>query len=328
MAGNNARLASVAEMTYRRLGSSGLAVSVVGLGCNNFGRRIDAAGVRAVVDAAVDAGITLFDTSDTYGDPAGTSEELLGAALKANGHRDDVVIATKFGKPVGALNGNDFDARGARRYIARAVEGSLRRLGTDYIDLYQQHEPDPDTPIEETLAALDDLVRAGKVRYLGSSNYAAWQVADAAWTARAAHSTPFISAQNEYSLIHRGPEAELLPACQSYGVGLLPFFPLANGLLTGKYRRDKVPAGSRLSHERFAGYLARAPWETIEAIETFARERGLSMVDVAVGGLAAKPVVASVISGATSPEQVRANAGAAAWVPTADDLSRLDSITA
>jgi len=327
MAEQNGRLASVAGMRYRRLGDSGLAVSVVGLGCNSFGRRIDAVQVKAVVDAAVDAGITLFDTSDTYGDPAGASEELLGAALKANGRRDDVVIATKFGKPVGGLNGNDFDARGSRRYITRAVEASLRRLGTDYIDLYQQHEPDPSTPIAETLAALDDLVRAGKVRYLGSSNFASWQVADAAWTARTAHTTPFISAQNEYSLIERGVETELMPACQAYGVGLLPYFPLGNGLLTGRYRRDEIPAGSRLSHERYAPYLARAPWEIIEAVRGFARERGLSMVDVAVGGLAARPTVGSVISGATSPEQVRVNAAAAAWVPTPEDLAELEAIT-
>jgi aryl-alcohol dehydrogenase-like predicted oxidoreductase len=315
------------DMRYRRLGDSGLAVSVVGLGCNSFGRRIDRDRVRAVVDAAIDAGITLFDTSDTYGDPAGTSEELLGDALRANGRRDDVVIATKFGKPVSGLNGADWDARGSRRYIARAVEGSLRRLGTDHIDLYQMHEPDPSTPIAETLAALDDLVRAGKVRYLGSSNFAAWQVADAAWTARAAHSTPFISAQNHYSLIERGVEHELVPACQMHGVGLLPFFPLANGLLTGVYRRGAIPAGSRLADERYAGYLAKAPWNAIEALVAFAEERGLSMVDIAVGALAAQPTVGSVIAGATSPEQVRANAAGGAWVPTEADLAQLDTLT-
>ncbi|HEY7222269.1 MAG TPA: aldo/keto reductase [Micromonosporaceae bacterium] len=316
------------DMRYRRLGESGLAVSVVGLGCNSFGRRIDKAQVRAVVGAAIDAGITLFDTSDTYGDPAGASEEMLGAALAASGHRDDVVIATKFGKPVGGANGPDWDARGSRRYIARAVEASLRRLGTDYIDLYQMHEPDPSTPVAETLACLDDLVRAGKVRYLGSSNYAAWQVVEAAWTARTASGTPLVSAQNHYSLIERGVEAELVPACQAYGVGLLPFFPLANGLLTGVYGRDHVPAGKRLSQERYASYLAKAPWDIIEALKVFADERSLSLLDVAIGALAAKPTVASVIAGATSPEQVRANAAAGAWVPTEEELAQVDALTA
>lgn len=315
------------DMRYRRLGDSGLAVSVVGLGCNNFGRRIDQAQTQAVVDAAIDCGITLFDTADVYGDPAGTSEQFLGAALKANGRRDDVLIATKFGNSMSGANGPDWDARGSRRYITRAVEASLRRLGTDYIDLYQIHRPDPQTPIAETLSALDDLVRAGKVRYVGSSNFAAWQVADAAWTARTANLTPFISAQNEYSLLQRSAEAELVPACQAYGVGLLPFFPLANGLLTGKYRRDSIPAGSRLSQERFAGYLAAAPWSTIDAVASFAAERGLSMVDVAIGALAAKPAVASVIAGATTPEQVRSNAAAGAWVPTTEDLAVLDELT-
>jgi aryl-alcohol dehydrogenase-like predicted oxidoreductase len=315
------------DMRYRRLGNSGLAVSVVGLGCNSFGRRLDAAQTQAVVDAAIDCGITLFDTADVYGDPAGASEELLGAALKANGRRDDILIATKFGSPMGGTNGPDWDARGSRRYINRAVEASLRRLGTDYIDLYQIHRPDPETPVEETLSALDDLVRSGKVRYLGSSNFTGWQVADAAWTARTAHLTPFISAQNEYSLIERGPEEDLVPACRAYGVGLLPYFPLGNGLLTGAYRHGEVPPGSRLSQPRYAGYVEHAPWDVIEAVAGFAEERGLSMVDVAIGALAAKPSVGSVIAGATSPDKVRANAAAAAWIPTDDELARLDGIT-
>ncbi len=319
---------SAVDMRYRRLGDSGLAVSVVGLGCNSFGRRIDAAQVQAVVDTAIDCGITLFDTADIYGDPAGASEELIGAALKANGRRDDILIATKFGKPMGGINGPDWEDRGSRRYITRAVEASLRRLGTDRIDLYQMHEPDSRTPIAETLAALDDLVRAGKVRYIGSSNFAAWQVAEAAWTARTMHSTPFISAQNEYSLIERGVETELVPACQAYGVGLLPYFPIANGLLTGKYHRNDIPAGSRLSNERYAGYLARAPWDAIEALEAFAKERGVSMVDVAIGALAAKPAVGSVIAGATSPEQVRVNAAAAAYIPSDEDLAEINTLTA
>jgi aryl-alcohol dehydrogenase-like predicted oxidoreductase len=317
----------MADMRYRRLGSSGLAVSVVGVGCNNFGRKLDLGATQAVVDAAIDRGITLFDTSDSYGSPQGASEEFLGAALKANGRRDDVILATKFGSPVGGLNGVDWDARGSRRYIVRAVESSLRRLGTDHIDLYQIHRPDPDTPIAETLSALDDLVRSGKVRYIGSSNFAGWQVADAAWTAQTAHSTAFVSAQNEYSLLERKADAELVPACLRFDVGLLPYFPLANGLLTGKYRRDETPRGSRLSFEQFAPYLARAPWEVIEKLQAYADERSRSILEVAIGGLAGMPAVASVIAGATTPEQVRANAAAGAWIPTPDDLAQLDAIT-
>jgi aryl-alcohol dehydrogenase-like predicted oxidoreductase len=320
-------------MRNRRLGNSGLAVSVVGLGCNSFGRRIDRAQVQAVVDTAIDCGITLFDTADIYGDPSGASEELLGAALKANGRRDEILIATKFGKPLNGAGGApttagpDWGDRGSRRYITRSIEASLRRLGTDYVDLYQLHEPDPATPIAETLAALDDLVRAGKVRYLGSSNFAGWQVADAAWTARTGHGTPFISAQNEYSLLERGVEADLVPACEAYGVGLLPYFPLANGLLTGKYRRDTIPEGSRLSQDRYVGFLAKAPWDVIEALTEFAEARSLSMVDVAIGGLAAMPTVGSVIAGATSPDQVRANAAATDWIPTDSELAELNELT-
>ncbi len=314
-------------MTYRRLGSSGLAVSVVGIGCNNFGRRIDQDAAKAVVDAALERGITLFDTADVYGDPAGASEEYLGAALKANGARGDVIIATKFGSPMGGVNGPDWDARGSRRYITRAVESSLRRLGTDYIDLYQLHQPDRHTPIAETLSALDDLVRAGKVRYVGSSNFAAWQVADAAWTSRTTNVTPFISAQNEYSLLERGVETELVPACLEYGVGILPFFPLAMGLLTGKHHRDSIRPGSRLSNDGYADYLAQVPWDNIDRLREYAQKRSLSMLDVAIGGLAAKPAVASVIAGASTPDQVRANAAAVAWAPTADDIAELDAIT-
>jgi len=315
----------VGEMSYRRLGDSGLRVSVVGLGCNNFGSRIDEARTRAVVHAALEQGITLFDTSDTYGN-RGLSETFLGAALR--GRRDEVVIATKFGNDMAGTNGPDWGARGARGYIIRAVEASLRRLGTDWIDLYQMHVPDPGTPIEETLSALDDLVRAGKVRYLGHSNFAAWQVADAAWVARTRGLTPFISAQNHYNLLHRQPEAELLPACQRFGLGLLPYFPLASGLLTGKYRRgEAAPAGTRLANPAQSARLANAPWDTIEALAAFAAERGVTMVDVAIGWLAAQPTVASVIAGATTPEQVRTNVAAAAWRPTPEDLAALDAIT-
>jgi aryl-alcohol dehydrogenase-like predicted oxidoreductase len=315
----------MSQMSYRRLGTSGLVVSVVGIGCNNFGRKLDLDGTRAVVDAAFDAGITLFDTADIYGTPHGSSEECLGAVLK--GRRDEIVLATKFGMDMEGLNGNDFGARGSRRYLMRAVEASLRRLGTDYIDLYQFHEPDPATPIDETLAALDDLVRSGKVRYLGNSNFAGWQIADADWTARTAGHTPFISAQNQYSLLHREVEAEVVPACEQFGLGLLPFFPLDSGLLSGKYQRGQKPAeGTRLSLERYRRWLDGADWDTIEALTAYGKERGHSLLDVAIAGLAARPAVTSVIAGATTPEQVRANAAAGAWQLTAEDVAALDEV--
>lgn len=306
---------------YRQLGDSGLTVSRVGLGCNSFGATIDADRATAVVHAALDAGITLFDTADIYGGRPGQSEEILGAALA--GRRDDVVVATKFGMEAGGLNGPDWGARGSRWYVRRAVEGSLRRLGTDRIDLYQLHQPDPRTPIEETLAALHELVLEGKVRYVGSSNLAGWQLVDADWTARSLGLTPFVSAQNQYSLLHRDVEAELVPAAEHLGVGLLPFFPLASGLLTGKYRRgEPAPEGSRLAHrpER----LAAADFDRIEALEAVARERGISLLTLAIGGLAAQPAVASVIAGASRPEQVAANVAAGAWDPTPADLAAID----
>jgi aryl-alcohol dehydrogenase-like predicted oxidoreductase len=315
----------MSEMSYRRLGTSGLVVSVVGIGCNNFGRKLDADGTREVVDAALDAGITLFDTADIYGTPHGASEECLGAALK--GRRDEVVLATKFGMNMEGLNGNDFGARGARRYIVRAVEASLRRLETDHIDLYQMHEPDPQTPIEETLSALDDLVRSGKVRYVGNSNFAGYEIADADWTARAGGLTPFISAQNRYSLLQRDVETEVVPACEHFGLGLLPFFPLDSGLLSGKYKRDQAPpAGTRLSLDRYQRFLDGADWDRIEALEAFGAERGHSLLDVAIAGLAARPAVASVIAGATSAEQVRANAAAGAWELSVADVAALDEL--
>ncbi|GIF48429.1 aryl-alcohol dehydrogenase-like predicted oxidoreductase [Asanoa ferruginea] len=316
----------MSAMIYRRLGNSGLVVSVAGVGCNTFGRDIDAHGAHDVVDAALEVGINFFDTSDTYGGPRHeASERFLGAALK--GRRDDVVVATKFGMSMSGINGPDRGARGARRYIMRAVEGSLRRLETDYIDLYQMHEPDRSTPIEETLSALDDLVTAGKVRYIGCSNFAAWEVADAAWVSKTRGWAPFISAQNHYSLLHRGVEAELVPACEKFGLGVLPFFPLESGLLTGKYRRGQAaPAGTRLTKERFARRLAEAPWDRIEAYQEYADERGLSMLTVAIGGLAAAPAVVSVIAGATTPDQIRANAAAAAWQPSAEDLAALRAL--
>ena len=317
---------TVTEMEFRRLGGSGLAVSVVGLGCNNFGRRIDAKRSTEVVGAALDAGINLFDTADVYGTPHGASEELLGEALGSR--RDEALIATKFGSHMGGVNGPDWDARGGRGYIVRAAEASLRRLGTDRIDLYQMHVPDPATPIEETLAALDDLVRAGKVRYLGHSNFAGWQVADAAWTARFGHGTRFVSAQNEYSLLDRAVEAEVVPACERFGLGLLPYFPLAGGLLTGKYRRGEAPpAGTRLALPSHQRWLDEAPWDTIEALQAFADKRGLGLVDVAIGWLAAQPTVASVIAGATNAEQVQANVAAVRWRPSPEDAAELDELT-
>lgn len=310
-------------MTYRQLGDSGLTVSTVGIGCNNFGRRLDQDGTNAVVRQALDSGITLFDTADIYGH--GASEEMLGLALGSE--RENVVVATKFGMDMQGANGPDWGVRGSRRYIRKAVEASLRRLGTDWIDLYQLHRPDPQTPIDETLAALDELVREGKVRYLGSSNFTGWQVVDADWTARAAGTARFVSAQNEYSLLERDVEDELVPACEHVGVGLLPFFPLASGLLTGKYRRgEPAPEGTRLAG--MADRLASADWDTIEQLEAYAAERGLRPIDVAIGGLAAQPAVASVIAGATRAEQVVENVRAGLWEPNAEDLAELDDITA
>ncbi len=309
-------------MTYRQLGDSGLTVSTVGIGCNNFGRRLDQDGTNAVVRQALDSGITLFDTADIYGH--GASEEMLGLALGSD--RENVVVATKFGMDMQGANGPDWGVRGSRRYVRKAVEASLRRLGTDWIDLYQLHRPDAQTPIDETLAALDELVREGKVRYLGSSNFSGWQVVDADWTARAAGTSRFISAQNEYSLLERDVEDELVPACEHVGVGLLPFFPLASGLLTGKYRRgEPAPEGTRLAGA--ADRLEAADWDTIEALEAYAAQRGLRPIDVAIGGLAAQPAVASVIAGATRPEQVVDNVRAGLWEPTAEDLVQLDEIT-
>jgi aryl-alcohol dehydrogenase-like predicted oxidoreductase len=314
-----------ADMSHRQLGDSGLTVSVVGVGCNAFGARIDADQTAAVVAAALDVGITLFDTSDTYGSEPGASETLLARALGR--HREDVLIATKFGMSMRGVNGPDWGVRGSRRYIRRAVEGSLRRLGTDWIDLYQMHQPDARTPIEETLAALHELVVEGKVRYLGSSNFSGWQVVDADWTARTRGSERFVSAQNKYSLYDRSAERDLVPACEHVGVGILPFFPLEFGLLTGKYKRgEKAPEGSRLQVQ--STRLEGADFDRIEALESFAQERDLSILEVAIGGLAAQPGVGSVIAGATRPEQVTANAAAARWVPTAEDLAALDAVTA
>ncbi len=305
-------------MRYRQLGSSGLTVSAVGLGCNNFGGsfgaklRLDE--TKAVVNAAIDCGITLLDTANTYGDKGG-SESLLGEALA--GHRDEVVLATKFGSDMGEGPGV---ARASRWYVRRAVEDSLRRLRTDRIDLYQLHRPDGITPIEETLAALDELVREGKVLYVGSSNFAAWQVTEAEWVARRDSRSRFVSAQNHYSLLERSAERELLPACEQAGVGMLPFFPLANGLLTGKYRRDQQrPSGTRMDGRD----ITASQWDRIESLADFAEKRSHSLLELAFAGLLASPVVSSVIAGATSPEQVRSNSVAGDWQLSPGDVEAL-----
>lgn len=309
------------DMHYRTLGNSGLQVSVVGLGCNNFGRRVDATQTETVVQTALNCGITLFDTADVYGN--GQSEEYLGKAL--GNRRHEAVIATKFRLPMGE---GTYRQGGSRRYIRQAVEDSLQRLGTDYIDLYQMHAPDPRTPVEETLSALDDLVGEGKVLYIGSSNFSGWQIADAAWISRTGHLSAFVSAQNDYSLIDRSVEREVIPACERFGVGMLPYFPLASGLLTGKYHRNQsAPEGTRLAGSPAASRLLNdANFDIVEGLERFAQQRGISLLDVAIGGLAAQPAVASVIAGATKPEQIEANVRAGRWVPSPEDLAEIDRI--
>ncbi|HEY1618553.1 MAG TPA: aldo/keto reductase [Streptosporangiaceae bacterium] len=311
-------------MRYRSLGNSGLVVSVAGLGCNNFGRRLDLEGTRAVVDAAIDAGITLLDTADMYGG-SGESEELLGQVLA--GRRDEVVLATKFGHQSHDMGyGTAAGAKGGRAYIRRAVELSLRRLRTDHIDLYQLHTPDPGTPISETLAALGELVAEGKVRYIGNSNFAGWQIAEASAVASQLGVPPFISAQNHWSLLERGAEDEVVPAAIHFGLGVLPFFPLANGLLTGKIRRGHGPAEGTRLHDR-AAYITEAKLDKVEALADWADRHGRSLLDVAIGGLAALPGCTSVIAGAMSPEQVKANAAAAAWVPEPSDIEEISALT-
>ena len=307
-------------MKVRRLGNSGLKVSVVGLGCNNFGMRIDQAQTQGVVDAAIDAGITLFDTADVYG---GTqSEVFLGKALGTRRH--DIILATKFGMPVG----QDPKKRGgSRKWIMTAVEDSLRRLDTDYIDLYQHHQPDADTPIDETLRALDDLVTQGKVRYLGNSNYSGWQIADADWSA--AGQTRFVSAQNLYSLLERDVEGEVLPACEHFGLGFLPFFPLASGLLSGKYKRGVAPPeGTRLAAwgARGEAAMSEANFDKVEALEAWAAERDHTLLELAFAWLLGHEVVSSVIAGATSAEQVRTNAATVGWRLTPEDVAEVSKL--
>jgi aryl-alcohol dehydrogenase-like predicted oxidoreductase len=312
-------------MDHRRLGDSGLKVSEIGLGCNNFGMRIDQEATCAVIDAAIEHGVTFLDTADVYGGQ-GKSEEMIGVALKG-GKRHQVVLATKFAMQMG---GPDKQG-GSRRYIMEAVEASLRRLQTDYIDLYQMHRPDPETPIEETLAALDDLVTQGKVRYVGNSNYAGWQIADADWTARAAHQSRFVSAQNNYSLLERRVEHEVTPACARFGLGVLPYFPLASGLLSGKYRRgEPPPEGTRLAAwgARGAQALNDKNFDKLEALSGWAAERGHSLLELAFAWLLGHPVVSSVIAGATKPEQVAVNAATSSWKLTAAEVEEVTKLAA
>jgi aryl-alcohol dehydrogenase-like predicted oxidoreductase len=300
-------------MRTRKLGSSDLEVTVVGLGCNNFGGRIDEDASRAVIDAALDAGITFFDTADVYGNRGG-SEEIIGRALERR--RDRVVLASKFGHDLG----DGETARGARPYIRKAIEASLSRLRTDRIDLYQYHRPDGVTPLEETLGALDELVQEGKVRAIGSSNFTAAMVEESHAAARERGLAPFASEQSEYSWLKRGAEQELLPTCERLGVGFIPYFPLASGILTGKYRKgEPAPEGTRL-HGR---EIEAEHHETVDRLRAYGDSRGVSLLDVAIGGLAAQPGVASVIAGATKPEQVRANAAAGDWQPSQADLDEL-----
>jgi aryl-alcohol dehydrogenase-like predicted oxidoreductase len=313
-------------LEQRNLGKSGLRVSAVGLGCNNFGGRIDLEATRGVVNKALDLGITFFDEADTYGDPRGSSETCLGQIL--GDRRKDIVLATKFARP---MDGSGRFEGASRSYIIAEVEASLRRLRTDWIDLYQQHQPDRLTPIEETLRALDDLVRQGKVRYIGCSTLPAWQVVEAQWTSKHLGLHHFVSCQEEYSLLARQLDNDMMPALEAYGLGLIPFRPLANGLLTGKYKRSApLPRGARLSSESRAAerYLTEANWLLAERLEGFAVERGHTLLELALGWLLRRPAVASVIAGATTPEQVEQNArAAAAWRLTADEMQQIDRLT-
>ncbi len=309
-------------MEQRNFGRSGLRASVVGLGCNNFNVRTDLEQTRAVIHKALDLGITLFDTADNYG-KGGGSETMLGQVLGAR--RADILLASKFGS---SWNEEPFRG-GSRRTVIAAVEASLKRLNTDWIDLYQLHWPDPHTPIEETLRALDDLVRQGKVRYIGSSNFAGWQVMEAHQTARHCGLTPFISAQNHYSLLRREAEREQIPAMEACGIGLLPYLPLASGLLTGKYRRGAIPDGTRLATPRPHEVVFRetAEWDLIERLDDYCTLRGRTLLSLAFGWLLARPATTSVIAGATSPEQLEQNVKAARWALTDDELDDVDKLT-
>jgi aryl-alcohol dehydrogenase-like predicted oxidoreductase len=310
------------DLPTRRLGDSELEVSVVGLGCNNFGRRLGLEGTAAVLDAALTAGVTLFDTADIYGG-AGGSERLMGEALE--GRRSEYAIATKFGMEISGADSAPDAPRGSREYIRWAIEGSLERLRVEQIDLYQYHRPDGVTPIAETLAAMDELVREGLAGAIGCSNFSAAQLEEAERAAREQGLARFVTLQNHYSLLEREIEADVAPACERLGVSILPYFPLASGLLSGKYRRgERGPEGSRLGAGESAG--AEEQFDVVEALEAYAAERGIGVLDVAIAGLAAQPAVGSVIAGATRPEQVTANAAALGWEPSADDLAELDRI--
>jgi aryl-alcohol dehydrogenase-like predicted oxidoreductase len=316
------------DIAYRQLGVSGLTVSTIGLGCNNFGRAKTATesqeGTNAVVSAAIDAGVTLFDTADIYGSERGLSETLMGTALR--GRRHEIVLATKFGMDMAGANGPDWGSRGSRRYVRLAVESSLRRLQTDWIDLYQLHRPDPLTPIDETLAVLDDLITEGKVRYIGHSNLTGWEIADAEYRAILGSHPKFVSAQNEYSLLVREAEREVLPAVNHYGLGFLPFFPLYNGLFTGKFSRAGGPADSRIMAIR-PQVLDSVPWDAVERFEEFCRDRDISMLAATFGWLLAQPGLTSVIAGATRPEQIVQNAEAAtAWKPSSAELEEISAL--
>ena len=312
-------------MELRNLGRSGLRVSLVGLGCNNFGMRLDANQTADVVHAALDAGITLFDTADMYGG-RGNSERFLGQALGAR--RSEIVLASKFGM---AMDDDGVKIGAARRYIMQAVEDSLTRLGTDWIDLYQLHQFDPRTPIDETLRALDDLIRDGKVRYVGSSNLPAWRSAEAEFIARELGTNRFISCQEEWNVLNRAIEKDVVPMMEAYGLGMLPYFPLASGLLTGKYKKDAMPEGARLTDmPRFAnrGYVTEENFSKVEKLKVFAEERGHSVLELAFSWLAAQKVTGSVIAGATKPDQIKSNVAAAGWKMTANDLAKIDEIVA
>ena len=312
-------------MEQRNLGKSGLRVSVIGLGCNNFGGRIDFDTTRKVVHKALDLGITFFDEADTYGDPRGSSETCLGQIL--GDRRKEIVLATKFARP---MDGSGELQGASRRYIVAEVEASLRRLKTDWIDLYQQHQPDPLTLIEETLRALDDLVRQGKVRYIGCSTLPAWQVVEAQWTAKHLGLHHFISCQEEYSLLARDLDREMMPMLQAYGFGLIPFRPLADGLLTGKYRRGAAPpSGTRFASTARAAErnLTDHNWNIVEQLEDFAAERGHTLLELSLSWLVQRPAVASVIAGATRPEQVEQNVHAAGWALTPQDIEEIDRLT-
>ena len=311
-------------MEYKNLGNSGLRVSVVGLGCNNFGRRCDQAATTAVVEKALDSGVTLFDTADVYG-PRGLSEEFLGVALK--GKRREAIIATKFMGPMGE---GTLWSGASRRYIFDAIDASLKRLDTDYVDLYQIHFPDVNTPIAETMRALDEVVRSGRARYVGCSNFAGWQVVEAQWVARSGHFSEFVSAQNQYNLLDRRIERELVPAADAYGLGVLPYFPLASGFLTGKYKQGEAPPeGTRLA----AGggmadrVLNEGNFETLQKLQSFAESAGHNMLELAIGWLASQPHVSSVISGATKPEQVEQNVAAGEWKLNAEEMAKVNEIT-